>query len=187
MATITMNPSTKNFNTSPLAKIVIVFVIVVLIAIPVAFWKVAHDQNAAFIFYHGNSYSFSYPKSWTLKKTDRDDTGGAEFFLQPPDAAPPETPFVVIDVAPATETAISKLTDSFTIFKYAKTTSTVNGFSAQKFTNVVHASEGVFHSTAYVFQAKGNIYLISLGYKQETPDTELEGEFGQIVATFMPR
>jgi|SRR5579872_1549947 len=183
MAIINANPSTKNFNTSLVVKIVLVFVIVILVAIPVAFWKVAHDQQKAYVTYHGDSYSFAYPQSWTIKKTDRSDTSGKEFFLLPPDAAPPESPNIIIDVAPATQTAVSKLTDPFTIFNYTKADVTVDGLSAEKYTTIVHASEGVLHSTAYVFQAKGNIYLIVLEYKQDTPDTELENEFGQILNT----
>lgn len=174
----------RSFTLSPVAKIVLVLLIVILVAIPVAFWKVAHDKNAAFTSYHGDSYAFMYPKNWTFKKTERSDTGGSELFLLPPDAAPPESPNVIIDVAPATQDAISRLTDSFIIFKYTKTDATVAGFPAEKYTTVVHASEGVLHSIGYVFQAKGNIYVILLEYKQETADIQLESQVARIVTTF---
>ena len=168
-------------------KVIIAVCVLILLFIPYAIFFLRNSDKTGLASYKGESYTFFYPKNWTMKKTDRSDINGTEFFLQPPHAAPPETPYVLIDEASATQTAESKLTDPFIIFKYKRTDATVNGISTQKYTNVVHAAEGVFHSTAYVFETKGHVYLITVGYKQEVPDTELENEFSQIVSNFTPR
>jgi len=109
---------------------------------------------------------------------------GTAFFLAPLNSGPPKTPHVYVEVAPANPTSIKDMTDTYSIFKYTKTDAVVDGVSAQKYTTIVPSSEGVLHSIAYVFVAKGNIYLIQLGYKQQATDTQLENEFSQIVTTF---
>ena len=174
----------KNKQRSGGKVFVIGIIILILIVIPLVLWGIGHNQKASYASYQEDSYTFYYPKNWTIRKQDRSDINGVEFFLQPPDAAPPETPHVTIDVAPKTQAAIDRLTAPFIIFQYTKNSSVVNGIPTQKYTNIVHSSEGVLHATAYVFQGKGNVYLVSLGYKQDVPDTQLENEFSTILSTF---
>ncbi len=177
----------KTTNIASKLRLVIVVCILILVAVPLTIGLLGYKNKAGLTSYQGNSYTFYYPKGWTRSQSEMSDINGTEFFLQPPAAAPPKTPHVIIEVAPATLTAVSDITDPFTIFKYAKTNTVVNGVTAQKFTTIVPSSEGVLHSIAYIFEANGKIYLIALGYKQEATDTELENEFLQIVTDFTPR
>jgi hypothetical protein len=161
----------------------VIVVLVALVVLPLLFWLMRHNETRGMHAYNSNDYTFYYPDGWTININQRSDTNGTEYFLQPPDAAPPKTPHVTIDVAPAIQSAISTLTAPFSVFHYSETSTTVDGITAEEYTTIVPASEGVLHSIAYVFQTDNNIYVISLGYKQQATDTELENQFGKIVNT----
>ena len=162
--------------------------IIILLLIPLFLLLVRNtEKNSHMAIYQDDTSSFSYPKEWTIRKMAMSNIQGTELFLQPPNAAEPKTPHVIIEVAAANPTSLSDMTDPFTIFHYTKTDAVVSGMHVQKYTNVVHAAEGVLHSTAYVFEAKGNIYLIELGYKQQQSDPQLENDFLQILTSFVPK
>jgi len=165
--------------------ITIVVCILLIFLIPFSIWLLnIKSKNFDLNSYHGTSYTFYYPKSWTITKSGMQIIKGTAFYLAPPHSGPPKTPHVYIEVAPANPTSISDMTDAFIVFKYTKTTTMVDGVDAQRYSTIVPSSEGVLHSIAYIFVVKGNIYLIKLGYKQQATDSQLENEFVQIVTTF---
>jgi hypothetical protein len=176
---------TKGITTKQRNSIVVICVFV-LILIPCILWfsnlRMQEPGNTS---YKGDSYTFYYPTGWSMNKSMMANIpGGTELFLQPPNPFPPKTPNVTIEVASDNPTNMSDMTDAFRVFKYAKSAALVDGVTAQKYTTTVDASEGVLHSTAYVFEVKGKIYLIALGYKQQSVDLQLESEFNQIITSF---
>ncbi|HSX09073.1 MAG TPA: PsbP-related protein [Candidatus Saccharimonadales bacterium] len=164
-------------------NIIIAVCVCVLLLIPAILWlSNFHSQEPGTTAYQGDSYSFSYPTGWSIRKSEISNIpGGTELFIQPPNAIPPKTPNVTIEVATDNPTNVSHMTDAFRIFNYEKEETIIGGVNAWKYTKVVSASEGVLHSTAYVFESKGKVYLIALGYKQQAPDPQLESEFNHIV------
>lgn len=165
-------------------RIIIVVCIIILLVIPLTLWLLNSGNSSNLIAYKGDSYTFYYPKGWTLTKNQMQDLNGTIFFLAPADSAPPKTPHVYVEVAQENDASINAMTQAFHVFNYKQTKVVVDGVQAQKYTEIVNSSEGTLHSTAYVFAVKGNLYLLELGYKQQAEDSQLEDEFTNIVTTF---
>lgn len=165
-------------------RIIILLCVVILILIPVTLWIFVIGKVNGFTKYQGNSYSFYYPNTWTVTNSPLQRVPGTELYLQPVDGGPPETPHVTIEIASDNPNSVSNLIDPFIVFKYLKSYSTIQGIRAAKFTTIVAASEGVLHSTAYVVENNGTIYVIGLSYKKQSADTTLETEFSQLLDTF---
>lgn len=175
----------KKLNAKRLITIIVVCI--VLLLIPLGIWLLGFSnmtQHNNFSSYQTKTYTFYYPKNWTVTKSAMTNVNGTAYFLQPSVTNLQKSTHAFVEVAPANPSSINDMTDAFTTFKYTETDTAVNGIKAQKYTNVVPSSEGVLHSIAYVFISKNNIYLIKLGYKQNTTDSQLEDEFRQIVNTF---
>jgi hypothetical protein len=167
-------------------KVIIAVCVVILVIIPSFILFFHNKEMAGLVSYKGDSYTFSYPNDWSISKSAMTNVKGTAFYLQPSNSEPPETPHVIIEVAAANQKNMKTMTDAFTIFKYKKTSTIIDGINALTYTTIVPSSEGVLHSVAYVLTAKGNIYLFKLGYKQKTTDITIEDDFNRIVSTFTP-
>lgn len=186
------------FNSNHRTAIVIIGCIVVLVLLPTVMWlislhhsKKTTNENSApvastndFVAYQGNGYTLHYPRDWKESKSGVPEGSGEVVYLQPPNTDPIVNPHVIVKITPATKTEVARMELSYKLLNYQKEDATVDGVSAQKYTHVLQSVHGPFHSIAYVFQKKGNIYFIELGYTQTNKDPQLENEFTQIVNDF---
>jgi len=181
----------KDLNVDNKSRVVFIIVFVlVLILIPIAIWLLGHSIPPAetpksdFTVYQANGNTFSYPKGWKVSESGVPEGAGEVYYLQPPNADPIVNPHVLLKITPATQKEITTMNLVYTLLKYQKMNIMVSGVSAQKYVDVLPGTHGIFHSIAYVFIAKGNIYLLELGYTQKATDPQLENEFTQIVNNF---
>lgn len=184
----------KDTYTSKNSRIIIIVCVIILVLIPVLIWALGHRSKAPsstppsstseLTTYQGNGYTLDYPKGWRESESGVPEGAGEVVYIQPPNADPTVNPHVIVKITPATETEVERMELSYKLLNYQKEDATVDGVSAQKYTHVLQSVHGPFHSIAYVFQKKGNIYLIELGYTQTNKDPQLENEFTQIVNNF---
>lgn len=134
--------------------------------------------------YDDPKYTLYYPKTWVQSKSEMTDKTGTVYLLQPQDSSLPSHPHMTVEVVDAKLKSIADMSPEFAVFGYKKTTETLNGTTATKYQRTIPSSEGTLHSTAYLYQKNGTIYLFKLGYKQDAVDSELENEFAQVAGAF---
>jgi hypothetical protein len=189
MALIKKGNTITNKKSANKALLVIIIFVIVLIFIPVTSYLLRSKKSpssaaiAPFTSVKAEAYTLSYPTDWTENES-AGVRGGEVYYLQPPHADPTVIPHVILQISDASTENIDRMALVYLILKYHKETVNISGTVAQKYTAILPSVHGPFHSIAYVFTAKGNIYLLELGYTQKNTDSQLEYEFTQIVNNF---
>lgn len=181
----------KKTKANPIKKttFVIAICVIILILIPVIFFLLSIKKTPysppqnTITYIKADSYTLSYPTAWEENESAAVN-GGEVFYLQPPHADPEVNPHVILQITDASPANIYRMNLAYVLLKYQKSTVTINGTSAQKYNQILPSVHGPFHSIAYVFIAKGSLYLLELGYTQIKTDPQLENEFTQIVNNF---
>ncbi|HSX09805.1 MAG TPA: PsbP-related protein [Candidatus Saccharimonadales bacterium] len=137
--------------------------------------------------YHTNSYSLSYPHTWTKSEKQLTDDQGTVMTLLPQKENSGQFSTITIEVLNSELTTIESVSNLFEALNYAKTTTTVAGISAEKYTAVLPTQDGSLHSIAYVFQQNEKIYSLKLEYINSNTNVQLEGKFYQLVSSFLPQ
>ena len=91
---------------------------------------------------------------------------------------------ISIEVLKTQTTSISTITHIFTTLHYTQTRSAVGGVDALKYAAVIPTQNGNLHSIAYVFQQNEKIYSLKLEYIQADTNTQIEGQFYQLLNSF---
>ena len=189
MAAIKKTNISSNANPVKKKTLIIAVCVIILILIPVIFFFLSYKKTSysppenTITSIKTDSYTLSYPTAWEENESAAVN-GGEVFYLQPPHADPAVNPHVILQVTSASQANIYRMNLAYVLLKYQKSTVTVNGTEAQKYNQILPSVHGPFHSVAYVFIAKGSLYLLELGYTQIRTDPELENEFTQIVNSF---
>ena len=180
----------KTTNMTAIKPVIIVICVLLIILIPISIWQLGMKHKSVSVVqntvtsYQGSSYILSYPKNWKESQSGVPEGRGEVVYLQPQNADSTVKPHVLLKITDATQINTERMNISYALLKYQKTNEVVGGVSAQKYTAILPGVHGPFHSIAYVFSAKGNLYLLELGYTQKATDPELENEFVQIVSNF---
>ncbi|MGH7203638.1 MAG: hypothetical protein ACREHC_04310 [Candidatus Levyibacteriota bacterium] len=142
------------------------------------------DLNTYTSYEDTNGDTLYYPKTWTENKSEMSNKKGTIFLLQPGNPSPQTNPHITVEVVDANLSSIGDLTSEFGIFGYKKTKQIISGNTATKYQRPLPTPQGTLHSTAYIYEKNGTIYLFKLGYKQDAIDQQLEDEFTQIATNF---
>ncbi|MGI8419176.1 MAG: hypothetical protein ACR2LN_00870 [Candidatus Levyibacteriota bacterium] len=142
------------------------------------------DLNKYASYENTNGDILYYPKSWTENKSEMSNHKGTIFLLQPENPSSQTNPHITVEVVDANLSSIGDLTSEFGIFGYKKTKEIIGGNTATKYQRPIPTPQGTLHSTAYIYEKSGTIYLFKLGYKQDIVDQQLEDEFTQIATNF---
>ena len=137
--------------------------------------------------FHNASYTLSYPTSWTTneKQLDNDQGDIVTFLPRVENSEQYET--ISIEVLNAQITSIESVQNLFKALNYTKTTTTVDGITADKYSAVLPTQDGSLHSIVYVFQQNEKIYSLKLEYISSNTNVQLEGKFYQLVSSFLPQ
>ncbi len=134
--------------------------------------------------YRGDTYTVSYPTGWMTKKTTLDNDEGTIVTFSPEQVNAGQFERMSVETLNSQITTIGTLTQMFTILQYTQTNTTVAGINAMKYTAILPEQNSKLHSTAYVLQKNGKIYVLKLEYDQEETNTSLEDQFNQFIASF---
>jgi len=134
--------------------------------------------------YRGDTYTVSYPTGWTTKETTLDNGEGTVVTFSPEQVNAGQSERMSVEALSTQTTSVGTITRIFTVLQYTQTNTTVAGINAMKYTAILPAQNSKLHSTAYLLQKKGKIYVLKHEYDQEETNTSLEDQFNQFVASF---
>src|SRR6185437_5196838 len=167
-------------------------IVIILIALLILFLSSRHSQSPqqpqtntnTYSTYHNDSYTLSYPDTWTkTEKTLSNNEGNVVTFLpQMPNSGHYAT--ISIEVLNGQLTSIDSMAHLFKALNYTQTTNTVAGLTAEKYIAVLPSPDGDLHSIVYLFQQDEKIYSLKLEYVQNDANLQLEGQFYQIINSF---
>ncbi len=175
-----------------LSKKVIVAGIVVLVALPLILGVLSGNKQSlptqkqsnvkekpATTTILGSSYALYYPSSWKAQ------SGKDVYLFLPSTTQKSGNEHIVVQIVDEKQIPLSHVTAGYVILKYQKREIALpSGITADKYSLVYPASEGILHSIAYVYVVNGTIYHFKLGYTGEAANPQLESAFSQLVTSF---
>ena len=135
--------------------------------------------------YSEGTYQLAVPQTWT-QDTDTataSDVRGSMTSFVPRASNADENAHVAIEINSTQDTSLASISGGLAFLGFHKSTTTVSGIAAQKFTGAVTFSQKTLHNTIYLFSYNNQIYLIKLSYQGSVYDLPLEKEFTQVVTS----
>ena len=165
--------------------IIVFFVIIILALVMIFFFRNQQASPApGWINQKTDQYTVSYPKEWVSNESSLASNKGSSNLIKSKENSP-EAPIISIQAVDSSVTSVARIEDSFKQFHYTKSTITIDGITATKFSGSIPASMSgnikPEQEVDAVLTKQKTIYLLKLSYYSDHPIAMYEEIFSNLV------